>query len=398
MSSMQPAVLAVNAGSSSLKFALYPLAGDTVAPSHLSGMVEGLEPGGTPCLRLHEEQDDSVHALDGGADGFACALEAIDAVLRYHAGDYQVCAVAHRIVHGGERYRQSIVLDDEALGYLGKLVPLAPMHLPHNLACVEVFRRTYPLLPQMACFDTAFHATLSEVETMFALPATLRSAGIRRYGFHGLSYRYVVQRLAADRARPGARMLVAHLGSGASACAIVDGRSVATTMGFSALDGLMMGTRCGALDPGVLVHLVRQGWTLPDLEHMLYHEAGLLGVSGISADMRTLRASAEPAAAQAIDLFTHRFVREVGGLVACMGGLDLLAFSGGIGEHDAELRQQSCAALAHLGVQLDPEANAAARGDAVLPLHAAASAVEVWVVPTDEAFVAASDAARLFAH
>ena len=397
MNLRQLAVLAVNAGSSSLKFALYPLAGEGVAASHLSGNVEGLEAGGTPRLRLHDDDHDVLCALDpaAGGDSFSCALAAIDAVLASHAGQYRVCAVAHRIVHGGERYSASVLLDEPALAYLGSLVPLAPLHQPHNLACVEVFRRAYPELPQVGCFDTAFHATLPEVERMFALPKALYRAGIRRYGFHGLSYRYVAQRLAAHRARPGARMLVAHLGNGASACAIVDGRSVATSMGFSALDGLMMGTRCGTLDAGVLTYLLRAGWDLHDLEHMLYHDAGLRGVSGLSADMRTLRASADPDALMAIDMFTRRLVRESGALVACMGGLDLLAFAGGIGEHDAELRAQSCAALAYLGVRIDAQANAAARGDAMAPIHAPESTVEIWVVPTDEGHVAAADAAGL---
>ena len=394
----QLAVLAVNAGSSSLKFALYPLAGEGVAPSHLSGNVEGLEAGGTPRLRLHDGQQDVLRVLDAaqhGADSFACALAAIDAALASHASGYRVCAVAHRIVHGGERYSASVLLDAAALAYLATLAPLAPLHQPHNLACVEAFRRAYPALPQVACFDTAFHATLPEVERMFALPKALYRAGIRRYGFHGLSYRYVAQRLAGNAARPGARMLVAHLGNGASACAIVDGRSVATSMGFSALDGLMMGTRCGTLDAGVLTYLLRAGWDLRELEHMLYHDAGLRGVSGLSADMRTLRASAAPDAALAIALFTRRLVRECGALVACMGGIDLLAFAGGIGEHDAQLRRQSCDALAYLGVRIDPQANAAARGDAMVPIHAPESAVEIWVVPTDEGLVAAADAAGL---
>jgi acetate kinase len=396
MKTSRHAILAVNAGSSSLKFALYPQHGSRVDPAKLSGNIEGLEPGGNPALLLRTERGETRRALsltEGGR--FEQALAALSGVLARHPEAYQISAIAHRIVHGGERCSESVVLDNPTLVYLASLAPLAPLHQPHNLAGVHAFRRSYPQLPQIGCFDTGFHASIPALEQMFALPRSLRGAGIRRYGFHGLSYRYVGAQLRQHSERARGRMLIAHLGNGASACALKDGKSIATTMGFSALDGLMMGTRSGALDPGVLLYLLRSGWSVADLERTLYHESGLRGVSGKSADMRTLQASGDPDAALAIELFGHRLVRECGALTACLGGLDLLAFTGGIGEHDASLRQRACDGLAYLGVRLDPAANGAARADAITPIHAADSAVEVWVVPTDEGRVAAGDAARL---
>lgn len=393
---MKDAILAVNAGSSSLKFALYPRIGQSIDPAGLSGLIEGLEAGGTPKVRIIASEGTAVLPLaTGGTDRFADALHTLDWILRREAGDIRINAVAHRIVHGGDRMSASVLLDDDAIAYLDSLSPLAPLHQPHNLAGVRAFRRSFPTLPQIGCFDTAFHATLPQVERMYALPQELRASGIRRYGFHGLSYQYVSQALLARSARAQGRMLVAHLGNGASACAIKNGKSIATTMGFSALDGLMMGTRCGALDPGVILHLLRQGWDAERLEKMLYRECGLRGVSGLSADMRTLLAAGSPDADAAIQLFTHRVVREAGALSACLGGLDLLAFTGGIGEHDAGLRERVCQSLDYLGVDIDAAANRAASGDSMVPLHTSGSSVEIWVVPTDEGRVAAADAARL---
>lgn len=393
---MKDAILAVNAGSSSLKFALYPRVGQSIDPAGLSGLIEGLEAGGTPKVRITASEGSAVLPLaTGGTDRFADALHTLDWILRREAGDIRINAVAHRIVHGGDRMSASVLLDDDAIAYLDSLSPLAPLHQPHNLAGVRAFRRSFPTLPQIGCFDTAFHASLPQVERMFALPQELRASGIRRYGFHGLSYQYVSQALLARSARAQGCMLVAHLGNGASACAIRNGKSIATTMGFSALDGLMMGTRCGALDPGVILHLLREGWDAERLEKMLYRECGLRGVSGLSADMRALLASESPDAQAAIALFTHRVVREAGALSACLGGVDLLAFTGGIGEHDAGLRERVCQALGYLGVEIDAAANRAASGDSMVPLHTSGSSVEIWVVPTDEGRVAAADAARL---
>lgn len=405
------AILTVNAGSSSLKFALYPLRrpqsepGARIGAALFSGNIEGLQVGGKPLMRLclgAESHSEALPATDPetakGADGFTPALAALNQVITRHAGGLRLRAIAHRIVHGGARYANSIALDDDALVYLTGLEALAPLHQPHNLAGVRAFARNYPDLPQIGCFDTAFHATLPLLEQTFALPRELTAAGIRRYGFHGLSYRYVAASLLQSSARAKGKALIAHLGNGASICALQGGVSIATSMGFSALEGLMMGTRSGSLDPGVLLHLLRQGWSGAQLERMLYSESGLRGVSGISADMRTLQASDQPAARFAIDLFIHRLVRECCALTGSLGGLDLLAFTGGIGEHDAAVRGRACEALGFLGVRLDPAANlaaGAADGEAGVAIHAADSRVEVWVVPTDEGRVAAGDALNL---
>lgn len=396
MSAAQNAILSVNAGSSSLKFALYPQHAHAVDAASLTGIVEGLEPGGTPRICVRDDKGESRRVLPPAAgDSFDHALAALGAVLEQHADSLCIIAIAHRIVHGGGRYAASAILDDEAISYLESLSPLAPLHQPHNLEGVHAFRRAYPALPQIGCFDTAFHATIPLVEQLFALPQALRKSGIRRYGFHGLSYRYVAGLLAERSTQAGKKVLIAHLGNGASACALQDGKSIATSMGFSALDGLMMGTRSGAVDPGVLLHLLRQGWDLAKIERTLYRESGLCGVSGISSDMRTLRASGHPDAALAIELFTHRLVKECGALTACLGGLDLIAFTGGIGEHDCALRLATCERLHYLGVRIDARRNLAATGDQTVPIHTADSRVEVWVVPTDEGRVAASDAAEL---
>jgi acetate kinase len=260
---------------------------------------------------------------------------------------------------------------------------------------VRAFTESFPEVAQVACFDTAFHRTLSPLETTFAIDRQLTASGVRRFGFHGLSYQFVSQVLQDVSPRSAGRTLMAHLGNGASVCATTEHQSRATTMGFSALDGLMMGSRSGALDPGVLLYLMEQGWSHDAIQKLLYKQSGLLGVSGESADMRTLRASGSPAAKLAIDLFTHRVVREVGALTACVGGLDVLAFTGGIGEHDRVLRQQVCEALGYLGVSVDAPRNLAASGDAVHAIHAEGSTVEVWVIPTDEGRVAAQEALAL---
>jgi acetate kinase len=401
----QPVILSVNSGSSSIKFALYPFTEEGVTGSNLTGVIEGLQPGGKPVIQCRTSNETQTLTLDqtdisaAGGDQFAAALQALHGVLMSHSADMQIAAVAHRIVHGGERFSSSIVIDDAALAYLHTLDTLAPLHQPHNLEGVAAFRRAYPGIPQIACFDTGFHADMPACETTLALPQSLRATGIRRYGFHGLSYRYVASHLAQQSARafdPAAgRVIMLHLGNGASACAMKNGKSIASSMGFSALDGLMMGTRCGALDPGVLLHLMQQGWGAKHIETTLYKESGLLGVSGISADMRTLRASSDPRAGFAIDLFTYRVIRECGALSACLNGLDVLVFTGGIGEHDALLRQQVAEGLAYLGVQIETAKNNAARGDGIAPIHTPNSSTEVWVVPTDEGRIAAMDAQQL---
>src|SRR3990167_3861115 len=374
------AILAVNAGASSLKSSPPPRRLGQVQPSVLSGNIEGLEPGGQPEMAWTFAGQPRREAVSGpGESPFLQALDRLRALLASLEGAPQIAAVAHRVVHGGEDFRDSVLVTDAVLERLARLNSLAPLHQPHNLAC----------------FHTAFHAGLSEVASAFALPTALTEQGVRRYGFHGLSYHYIMDTLQERSPRAQGRVLMAHLGNGASLCAARAGRSVATTMGFSALDGLMMGTRSGTLDAGVLLYLMEQGWDHDRIQKLLYKQSGLLGVSGISADMRRLRADGSAAAQRAIDQFIYRVVRESGAMAASMGGLDVLAFSGGIGENDAALRTQVCDQLGWMGVRMDAARNAGVPGDAAHAIHAEGSAVEVWVVPTDEGRVAAREAARL---
>ena len=390
---LEDVVLAVNAGSSSLKFGLY---GRNPATALLSGNIDGLEPGGTPTLRRPGQPPQPLAKTISGADGdpFASALASLADVFHTEAQGHTLRAVAHRIVHGGERYTGSVRVDADVLAHLQQFAPLAPLHQPHNIAGVRALQRAFPQLPQVACFDTAFHAHMPAVERSFALPPHPDLDGVRRYGFHGLSYQYLSERLAQRSTRAQGRCLLAHLGNGASVCATRGGRSVATSMGFSALDGLMMGTRSGSMDAGVLLHLLRRGWNAQQLEDLLYRQSGLRGVSGISADMRVLRSSDAPRARDAVALFTYRLLRESGALSALLGGLDLLAFTGGIGENDPALRAAVCEGLSFLGIRIDPDANQHATPH-IRSIHAADSTVEVWVVPTDEGRVAAAEAWRL---
>ena len=390
------AILSVNAGSSSLKFALYPVQGERVGEALLTGNFEGLQPQGQPtlCWRWQGRAQQQTLSVDS-ADPFDIALQELQRVLQSTPGLPALQAVAHRVVHGGEQHTRAALATPEVLAALARLNSLAPLHQPHNLDGVRALARAFPALPQIACFDTAYHASVPPLHSRFGLPQALHAQGVRRYGFHGLSYQFIMGQLQQRSARASGRVLMAHLGNGASLCAAQHGRSVATTMGFSALDGLMMGTRSGNLDPGVLLYLMEQGWSHAQIEALLYKQSGLLGVSGLSADMRTLHGSDSPQAQLAIDLFAHRVVRETGAMAACLQGLDLIAFSGGIGEHDAALRAQICAQLGWLGVSLDAERNTAAQGDACAAVHAEGSAVEVWVIPTDEGRVAADQALAL---
>lgn len=391
-------ILSVNAGSSSLKFSLYPLAQHQVLPQILSGNIEGLEPGGSPEMRWSFQGQSHNRQLNLGTEQvFAQALSSLRELLASLPDTPALQAVAHRVVHGGAQYRASVRVTEAVLADLTQLNALAPLHQPHNLAGVRAFAKAFPDVPQVACFDTAFHATLPELDYRFALPEALTQQGLRRYGFHGLSYQYVMGALLGQSRRASGRVLMAHLGNGASLCAAREGKSCATTMGFSALDGLMMGTRTGALDPGVLLYLLAQGWDHDRLQKLLYKQSGLLGVSGISADMRRLRADSSASAKLAVAMFTHRVLRESGALVACLQGLDVLAFSGGIGEHDVALRLELGKRLAWLGVVIDPALNLQATGDQIMAIHAPGSAVEVWVIPTDEGVVAAREAAQLIA-
>ncbi len=391
-------ILAVNAGSSSLKFALYPVQAHSVSEAEMTGCIEGLEPAGQPRIAWCMQGQTKVCAtvqVAAGTEAFDAALVTLKQLLATQFAHVTLQAVAHRVVHGGALYQAAVRVTPEVLTQLATLNSLAPLHQPHNLAGVRAFTESFPQVAQVACFDTAFHRSLSPLETTFAIDRQLTASGVRRFGFHGLSYQFVSQVLQDVSPRSVGRTVMAHLGNGASVCATTDHQSRATTMGFSALDGLMMGSRSGALDPGVLLYLMEQGWGHDAIQKLLYKQSGLLGVSGESADMRTLRVSGSPTAQLAIDLFTHRVVREVGALTACVGGLDVLAFTGGIGEHDTVLRQQVCEALHYLGVSIDAARNQAAVGDAVRAIHAEGSNIEVWVVPTDEGRVAAQQALAL---
>ena len=390
------AILSVNAGSSTLKFSLHPTREGQAQASILSGNIQGLEPGGSPVMDWTLNGAKQSQTLQNTqADPFVQALSQLRQLLQTLPGLPPIEAVAHRVVHGGELFSASVVVTDDILAQLTRFNSLAPLHQPHNLEGIRAFSKAFAGVPQVACFDTAFHATLPELAQAFALPAEVTDQGVRRYGFHGLSYQYIMMRLQAHSLRANGRVLMAHLGNGASLCGALNGKSCTTSMGFSALDGLMMGTRSGNLDAGVLLYLMEQGWDHKRIQTLLYKQSGLLGVSGISADMRSLRSSSSAQAKKAIGLFTYRVLRESGAMIACLAGLDVIAFSGGIGEHDAVLRAQLCSQLAWLGVQIDPLANDAATGETVTAIHTPGSQVEVWVVPTDEGLVAAMDAAKL---
>lgn len=392
-------VLAVNAGSSTLKFALYAVDEKGDGPVLLSGWIDGLATAGPLGVTWTENSVTANESVPCDAeDRFPTALIALQCLLQRTAAGAGLRAVAHRVVHGGGVYRHAVQVTETVLQDLQRFATLAPLHQPHNLAGIRAFTRTFPSIPQIACFDTAFHASLPEVEYRFALPDELLSQGLRRYGFHGLSYQYVANSLSRLTPRANGRVIMAHLGSGASVCAMVQGQSRATSMGFSALDGLMMGTRSGALDAGVLLHLLSQGWDHARLERLLYRQSGLLGVSGVTSDMRSLRNSKDPRAALAIEMFTYRVVREIGALTACAGGLDVLVFTGGIGEHDATLRGEVCEKLRYLGIRLDAKKNVAANAQRFESVHLAGSAAEVWVVQTDEGRIAAQSAIGLLHH
>ena len=306
---------------------------------------------------------------------------------------HEIGAVGHRIVHGGVRFSAPRLVDAAVLAELEALIPLAPLHQPHNLAAVKAVAKVAPGLPQVACFDTAFHRSQPAVAQEFALPRRYRDEGVRRYGFHGLSFEYVASVLPDyDTHAARGRTVVAHLGSGASLCAMDAARSVATTMGFTPLDGLMMATRCGTLDPGVVLYLRdRHHLSASDVQHLLYHESGLLGVSGLSSDMRELLASSDPRAAEAVDMFVYRVGREIGSMAAALHGVDALVFTGGIGENAAGIRARVCADAAWLGLELDAGANAT--GGPCISTRS--SHVSVWVIPTNEEALVARHTRRV---
>ena len=393
------AVLTLNAGSSSLKFALFALDPALARRPALWGQITGI--GAAPALSAHTAAGDHFSApikADGGAiEQHRESLDHLLGWLSIHSPEIEIMAAGHRVVHGGERYSAPVRLDDTVLAVLDGFVPLAPLHQPHNLRAVRAVAKLMPEVPQVACFDTAFHRSQPALAQAFALPRALSAEGIKRYGFHGLSYDYVARQLPGvigERAK-GA-VVIAHLGNGASMCALRDGRSIASTMGFTAVEGLMMGTRTGSLDPGVLLYLMEhKGMDAAALTRLLYNESGLLGVSGISHDMRSLLASQAPEAEEAVALFCYRIARELGSLAAAAGGLDALVFTGGIGEHAAPVRARVAALSAWLGIAIDPAANEAAHPR----IDAPDSRVAVAVVPTnEEAMIARYTMALLDTH
>ncbi len=373
-------IAVVNAGSSSIKFAVYE-APRCELPV-FKGEIERI--GVAPRLTVRGLEGGRLAERDFPREGFdhkAATRQILLTSVELLNGT-KVVAVGHRVVHGGADYGAPVRIDAGVLAALARLARLAPLHQPRNLAAIEAIAEAAPHLPQVACFDTAFHRSQAPLAQLFALPREFTAAGVRRYGFHGLSYEYVASRLKeVAPAVAGGRVIIAHLGSGASLCALRDGRSVVSTMGFTAADGLMMGTRCGAIDPGVLVYLMDEyGMDARGLEDLIYRRSGLLGVSGISSDMRSLRGSSDPAAAEAIALFVYRVVREIASLAGALGGLDALVFTAGIGENDAATRAEVAEGCRWLGLTLDSARNAAGS----LRISTDASAVSAWVVPTDE--------------
>jgi acetate kinase len=375
-------VLVLNAGSSSVKFSLYADARDDERPL-LRGQIEGLQ--SAPGFVAKDAHGRVVHRRDWAEAGSLSHADAIAYLLEFldrEPGAGHLAAVGHRVVHGGSDFSTPVRIDATVIAALERLVALAPLHQAHNIAPMRVIAAHAPSLPQVACFDTAFHRTQDPLAQAFALPRAITERGVQRYGFHGLSYEYIASALPRfDAAAAQGRVIVAHLGNGASLCAMKNGKSAATTMGFTPLDGLMMGTRGGSLDPGVILYLMDElGMDARAIETLLYRQSGLLGVSGVSSDMRTLLASDVPDARFAIDLFVYRFSRELGSMAAAVDGLDALVFTGGIGEHAALVRERVCRDAAWLGVEIDATANASGGPR----ISAEDSRVSVWVIPTDE--------------
>ncbi|GIL05402.1 MAG: acetate kinase [Betaproteobacteria bacterium] len=390
---MADVVVVLNAGSSSLKFSVFAQDAEGDKPI-CRGQAEAL----TTAPRF-VAKDATGNVLDerswgeGVPLGHAGALDHLVAFLQRRLAGHRLVAVGHRVVHGGTEYRRPIHIDAEVVATLQKYIPLAPLHQPHNLAPIRALLEQAPELPQVACFDTAFHRAAPTVSQMFALPKSITDRGVLRYGFHGLSYEYIASVLPQYDAQAAAgRTVVLHLGNGSSMCAMAGGRSIASTMGFTAVDGLPMGTRCGSLDPGVILYLIDQlKMDTRAVEKLICQQSGLLGVSGISSDMRTLLASEAAGAKAAVDLFAYRIQRELGSLAAALGGLDAIVFTAGIGENSAVLRERVCRGAAWLGLQLDDLANAGGGPR----ISAPGSKVAAWVIPTNEELMIARHTRRL---
>jgi acetate kinase len=386
-------ILVLNAGSSSLKFQVFDM--DDGLAMHLRGQIEGIPK--APYFAVHDATGTKLVARalseSEGRDQATCASFLASWLRGESDGNVRVAAVAHRVAHGGLEYTHPVRVDAGVLDRLETFSPLAPLHQPFNLAPIRRLLTSSPKLPQVACFDTAFHATQPTVAKLFGLPKRFYDEGVRRFGFHGLSYEYIaglLPEIAPEVAR--SRVVVAHLGSGASMCALLDLQSVATTFGFTALEGLPMGTRSGTLDPGVLIYLARErGMSISEIETILYRQSGLLGLSGISSDVRVLLASNDPDAALALEYFVYRVSRELGSLAGALGGLDALVFTAGIGENNAELRARILQRAVWLGVEVDERANALGTAR----ISTSRSDVAVWVIPTNEELMIAQHALAL---
>ncbi|MEJ8824585.1 acetate/propionate family kinase [Variovorax humicola] len=394
---MNDAIVVLNAGSSSLKFSLF--AGSDDLPFVAGGQVSGLYTAASRFVgkdaagkQVAEKRWDA----DAKLDHHGAIAHIVEWLKTTHGHEHRLSAVGHRVVHGGMDYAAPVRVDSEVVARLEKLVPLAPLHQPHNLAPIRALLKRAPELPQVACFDTAMHRSNPPLAQMFALPKALSDEGVRRYGFHGLSYEYIASVLPKfDPHAASGRTVVLHLGNGASMCALQAGRSIASTMGFTAVDGLPMGTRCGALDPGVILYLMdERGMDARAIEKLIYSQSGLLGVSGVSSDMRELLESDQPQAKVAVDLFVYRIGRELGSLAAALGGLDAIVFTAGIGEHAPAVRERICSQAAWLGVELDPDANASRAPRISTP----SSRVSAWVIPTNEELMIARHTRDLLAR
>ncbi|MBO0741731.1 MAG: acetate/propionate family kinase [Hyphomicrobiaceae bacterium] len=393
--------MTINAGSSSLKFSLWQLTGPDDLQEVLRGEIQKI--GIAPHLAARTPAGDTLLEKtfhDGARLSHEALLQELFAQRIWGRGDGCLVGVGHRVVHGGPAFVDPVLIDGIVMAHLSQLEPLAPLHQPHNLSAIRACASLAPGVPQVACFDTAFHHTMAAVACRLGLPRIYTDAGVRRYGFHGLSYEFIARRLkTVDPAVAEGRVIVAHLGNGASLCAIRGGKSVDTTMGLTALDGLLMGTRPGTLDPGALTYLMRQhSMTAAEVENMLYHRSGLLGVSGISSDMRSLLESGESHAREAVDLFVFRAAREIGAMAASLGGVDALVFTAGIGEHAPAIRARICARCAWLGVLIDEDANRDDRGHVDARIDAKTSRVATYVIPTDEERMIANHTARAVAQ
>jgi len=392
---MPNAIAVLNAGSSSLKFSVFEERGNELELV-VRGQAEGLNT--SPRFEVKDAAGKILSEKswgDGIKLGHDGALEHLVAFLRAEYAKHRLVGVGHRVVHGGNEYTQPVRLNATVLSALEKYIPLAPLHQPHNLAPIRSLLERSPQLPQVACFDTAFHSNAPPVSMAFALPKAITDRGVRRYGFHGLSYEYIADVLPRfDEHAARGKTVVLHLGNGASMCAIAAGKSVASTMGFTAADGLPMGTRCGNLDPGVVLYLMDElKMDARAIEKLIYQQSGLLGMSGVSSDMRTLEGSPAPEAKAAIDVFIYRIGRELGSLAAALGGLDAIVFTAGIGENSRSLRERVCKDAAWLGVEPDASANESGGPR----ISTAQSRTSAWVVPTNEELMIARHTRRVLA-